>query len=217
MPNAHERPSSHAAFWNERYDADDFVFGRRPSEFVERQAWRLDDGSDVVELGAGEGRNLVYLALEGGHRVWAVDYAADGLRKARAFAREQGVDLHVVEADVLDWEPQRRWDAVVVTFLQLLPDERPRLYALIRRLLRPGGLLLARWFRPDHLEGPYARVGPSAADRMVPLDEIREHFYGEELLVAEPRDVNLEEGPVLRGRVAVVDVVARMRTSEASG
>lgn len=210
MSEAPTRASSDPAFWNERYDEDGYLFGRGPCGLVEEEADRLERGSDVVELGAGEGRNLVYLARAGGHRVWAVDFARHGLDKARTLAREHGVDLNVVEADVLRWQPERRWDALVVTFLQLLPDERSQLFALIHRAVRPGGLVMARWFRPNHLIGAYARVGPSAADRMVARSEVEAHFADDELLVAEERDVDLNESRVLQGRAAVIDVVARI-------
>ncbi|MFB6249464.1 MAG: class I SAM-dependent methyltransferase, partial [Salinibacter sp.] len=117
--------------------------------------------------------------------------------------------LEAVVADVRTWRPERRWDAVVVTFRQLLPSERPDLYRTIRAALRPGGLVLGEWFRPNHLGGPYDRMGPSTADRMVPPTELRAAFAADEIVSCEAADVTLVEGPLLRGDAAVVRLRAR--------
>jgi len=92
----------------------------------------------VLALGAGEGRNAVYLAQQG-HAVTAVDYSAEGLLKTRRLAEEAGVQVEITEADVREWRPDRTWDAIVVTFLHLPPSERPSLYHRLRDHLRPGG------------------------------------------------------------------------------
>jgi hypothetical protein len=98
---------------------------------------------------------------------------------------------------------------VIITFLQLLPDERPDLYETILQSLRPGGVLIAEWFRPAHLSGDYDRLGPSTADRMVPPEELTAAFADDEILLCEAADVELEEGPILRGHAAVVRFIVR--------
>jgi hypothetical protein len=70
-------------------------------------------------------------------------------------------------------------------------------------------VLIGEWFRPDHLSGDYDRMGPSTADRMVPVRELREAFSDDEILLCKPADVELEEGPLLRGRAAVARLVVR--------
>jgi SAM-dependent methyltransferase len=205
-----ERSSSQPDFWNVRYQREDHLFGTAPNAFVADEAHRLPSGSAVVEIGAGEGRTLAWLAQEQGHRTTAVDFSNEALAAARRRANEHDLPLETVQADVRTWSPRRRqWDAAVVTFLQLLPNERPRLYRLLRHLVRPGGWILAEWFRPDHLAGDYDRVGPSAADRMVPVQEVRTAFSDDAILRCDPADVHLHEGPLLKGKAAVVRVVVR--------
>lgn len=139
-----------------------------------------------------------------------MDFSAEALAGAQALAKRAGVDLETVEADVCTWRPgDRRWDAAVVTFLQLLPDERVRLYDLLRTVVRPGGWILGQWFRPAHLSGDYDRIGPSTEDRMVPRSELEQHFAADALAVCEKQDVHLEEGEFLRGHAACVHLVAR--------
>lgn len=202
-----------ADFWNDRYSRDDYVYGVRPNAFVESAAgsW-LADGMEVLALGAGEGRNAVFLARQG-HDVTALDYSTEGLRKTRRLAEKAGVSLETVQADVREWHPDRTWDAVVVTFLHLPPVDRVDLYALLRRCLRPGGVLVAEWFRPEQRTEGYTSGGPPDVEMMVTAEELREHFGAEgieHLEVAEPMlDEGMHEGPG-----ATVRLVWRRPTSD---
>jgi SAM-dependent methyltransferase len=213
MTNAPQRASSQPSFWDERYAEHDHLFGTAPSPFVMKAAERLAPESTVVELGAGEARSLCGLAQRDGHRVTAVDFSAQALEGATALADAHDVELETIQADVRTWRPDRLWDAVIVGFLQLLPDERLALYRSVRRLLRPGGLLIGEWFRPAHLTGEYARIGPSAADRMVPPDELRTAFADDDVLRCDPVDVHLQGSGRLRGEAAVVHLVAQRATT----
>lgn len=204
------RASSQPDFWDVRYEREAHLFGTGPNAFIASQAHRIPHGAAVVELGAGEGRNLVYLAEERGCHGTAVDFAPTALQQAEALAAEHGVLLDTIEADLRTWQPGRQWEAVLVTFVQLLPHERPTVYRLIREIVRPGGWVLGEWFRAAHLQGGYDRIGPSAADRMVTVDELRTHFSAFTIAQCEPADVMLAEGPQLRGRAAVVRFAALM-------
>jgi len=209
MSSNASRLSSQPPFWDERYAANDHLFGTEPNAFVASQADRIPDGGDVLELAAGEGRTLAWLAQERNARGTAVDFSREALAEAEHWAEGGDLPIETVEADVRTWRPDRRWDAILVTFLQLLPDERSPLYDRIRRWLRPDGVLIGEWFRPEHLSGEYDRLGPSTDDRMVPVQELREAFSDDEILRCEAADVVLEEGPLLRGRAAVARLVVR--------
>jgi len=200
------RASSHPDFWNTRYEREDHLFGTAPNAFVTAAAHRLPPESEVVEVGAGEARTLAWLAREHGHRTTAVDFSSKALATAAQWAEAHDLPLDTVQADMRTWRPDRQWDAAIVTFLQLLPDERPALYRLLRRIVRPGGWILGEWFRPDHLAGDYDRMGPSRADRMVPREEVRAAF-GDEIVRCNAADVHLREGRLLNGHAAVVRTV----------
>jgi SAM-dependent methyltransferase len=209
MSDAPERPSSHPSFWDERYVENDALFGTRPSAFVVQEADRIPEGGAALELGAGEGRTLLWLARERGCTCTAVDFAETALDTAHRRAREEGLSLDTVTADVRRWTPDRQWDGVIVTFLQLLPEERRSLYHTIRSAVRNGGIVLGEWFRPAHLEGDYDRLGPSSPDRMVSPTELRDAFAADEIHACRAEDVTLAEGPILRGNAAVVRLVAQ--------
>lgn len=128
-----------ADFWNNRFSGEEYFYGVRPNAFVESAtAHWLPPAQEVLAMGAGEGRNAVFLAPHG-QTVTAVDYATEGLRKTERLADEARVNVETIQADVRDWHPDRQWDAAIVTFLHLASSERPRLHRLLQHLLRPEG------------------------------------------------------------------------------
>ncbi len=86
------------SFWDDRYKVEDYVYGREPNDFLRAEAHRIAPGR-VLCLAEGEGRNAVFLAGLG-HQVTAVDQSIEGLRKADRLAREHGVEITTVQADL---------------------------------------------------------------------------------------------------------------------
>lgn len=197
-----------AAFWDARFESEVYTYGTRPNTFVTEEAGRIPAGAEVLDLGAGEGRNAVWLA-EQGFRVTALDFAEAGLAKTRALAAERGVTVETVLADAAFWTPERPWDAVVCTFLHLRLGERLRLYTAIQAALRPGGLLLAEWFRPEQRTDGYTSGGPPTLDLLTKPRELRQHFIWGEILMCEPAEVTLNEGPFHQGPAATVRFIFR--------
>ena len=205
-----------SAFWDEKFRGrEELLFGAAPNAFVREEMGRIPQPADVIELGAGEGRNAVELARRG-HRVTALDFSSVALAKAKALAEREGVHIETVEADVLEWEPRRMWDAVVITFLQLLPKQRPQLYERAQDILKEGGWLLAQWFRPDQVKDNYDSGGPPTVDRMPTAEELRLHFPKAGILRCEEVVTTLDEGSILHGAAAVVQLLYRKPIEAAS-
>jgi SAM-dependent methyltransferase len=96
----------------------------------------------ALDLACGEGRNALWLA-ERGWQVTAVDFSAVGLEKARRLASERELELILVEADVLEWEPPAAsFDLVVVMYLHLPGSARRRVLRAATSALAPGASLL---------------------------------------------------------------------------
>lgn len=195
-----------ATFWNDRFRSEAYVYGTAPNQFVREQADRWPVGASVLELGAGEGRNAIFLA-EQGFNVTALDYAREGLCKLQQLADERGVSVTTIQADVTAWTPDRTWDGVVSTFLHLPPDARPGLYRNMQAALKPGGVLVAEWFRPEQITGGYNSGGPPSVDMMITEDELRAHFPDEGVQRIDAVETELDEGPHHRGPAAVVRLI----------
>ena len=208
-----------ASFWNDCFGAptSDFVYGTAPNKFIEREARRLPQGASVLALGAGEGRNAVFLAGQG-FDVTALDYSEAGLIKTRHLATERGVRVETVQADVTSWTPKRVWDAVVIAFLHLPAPHRPALYQSIQQALRPGGLLIAEWFHPRQRAEGYESGGPPAKSMMIGPEELKKHFApaSGEALLCEVTEQALNEGTHHQGPAAVTHFIWQREESTAA-
>ncbi len=195
------------AFWDERYGTDEYIYSTSPNTFLATALPAyVPPPADVIELGSGEGRNAVYLAQQG-YRVTALDYSLAGIAKTERLARQAGVSVEVRHADVLQWEPDRRWDAVLISFLHLSPSGRPVLYQKIKEALAPGGVLVAEWFRPEQVTEGYRSGGPPNVEMMVTEQELRAHFSEEGIRLLESVTRTLDEGNYHSGPAAVVRLV----------
>ena len=192
-----------SAFWDARFGSEVYTYGTRPNTFIAQEAHRFGSGAEVADLGSGEGRNAVFLA-EQGCRVTAIDYAEAGLEKTRALADERGVEVTTEQADLAYWTPSQQWDGLVCTFLHLRLGERVRLYTAMQAALRPGGVLVAEWFRPEQRKDGYTSGGPPTLDLMVKPRELRQHFIWGDILQCEAAEVTLNEGPFHQGPAATV-------------
>lgn len=194
---------SDADFWDGRYAAPGWVYGEAPNAFVASQAERFPTGAAVLELGAGEGRNAAFLSRRG-CTVTAVDASAEGLAKIARLPG--GGAVETIRADATTWAPDRQWDGVVATFLHLPPALRPGLYELMQQALRPGGVLVAEWYRPEHrargLQG-----GPPSAALMPTRDELAGRFDAAGVIRLEEADADLDEGHGHQGPSALVRLV----------
>ncbi len=197
-----------SAFWDARFGSEVYTYGIRPNAFVAQEAHRFPAGSRLVDLGTGEGRNAVFLA-EQGHHVTALDYAEAGLEKARTLARERGVEIETAQADLAYWTPSQQWDGAVCTFVHMRLGERVRFYTAIQAALKPGGLFIAEWFRPEQRKDGYTSGGPPTLDLMTKPRELAQHFIWGDILLCEPAEPTLNEGPFHQGPAATVRFIFR--------
>lgn len=136
--------------WADFYDADydDQEIG--DVEFYVDLGSRAD--GPVLEVGCGTGR--IYLELvRAGVEAYGMDLSAEMLAVLEDKAAGAGLDAHVRQADMTDFDPEREYDLVIVpfrTFLHAvtLADQRATLRNL-RAALRPGGRLALNAFVPS--------------------------------------------------------------------
>ena len=66
--------------WNAKYNCDDFITGREPSNWLESNANLLDGKGRALDIAAGEGRNSVFAASLG-YEVICMDISEIALRE----------------------------------------------------------------------------------------------------------------------------------------
>jgi len=203
-------PRGVAAAWDARYREAGYAFGTAPNDFLVAVADRLPPDGRVLSLGAGEGRNAVWLAARG-HRVHAVDLSTVGLDKAERLAAARGVALTVERADVATFDFGReRWDAIVSIFCHLAPEVRGRVHAAVTEALRPGGVFVLEGYAASAAAAtePLAR---EPAERLLDLPTVRAELAGLYLPIARSVHRGVFEGRCHAGPRAVVQVLGRRR------
>ncbi|MFC4335225.1 class I SAM-dependent methyltransferase [Salininema proteolyticum] len=99
-------------------------------------------GRRVLELGCGDGSNLLALARQGAECV-GVDFAGDQLNRAKQ--RPGAEDILWVERDAADFlidQPDESWDFIVSIFGALEFSDPFRILPQVRRALKPDGALV---------------------------------------------------------------------------
>ena len=127
--------------WDERYAATELVWTAEPNRFVVEELAGETPGR-ALDLGAGEGRNAIWLA-EQGWQVTAVDFSPVGLAKAAKLAAARGVNVSWEQADLRQYHPAPGgYDLVLLAYIHLPPGEFGGLLATAVSALAPGGTLL---------------------------------------------------------------------------
>lgn len=138
----------------EMYAGDCYYWGTEPNELVERAVEHAPERSapTAIDVGAGEGRDSVYLAAHG-FDVTAVDVAPNGLEKAERLAAERGVDIEVAQADVNTLALATPVDVFysIGTIQYLRPENRSEQFTHFKARTNPGGVhaLFAFVYRDD--------------------------------------------------------------------
>ncbi|MDP1823452.1 MAG: class I SAM-dependent methyltransferase [Archangium sp.] len=193
--------------WDTRYSGEAFMYGTAPNDFLREQVGVLPPGGRVLCLAEGEGRNAVFLAGRG-FQVTGVDGSKVGLDKAQRLARERGVKLETIVADLRDFDlGTGRWDAIVSIWCHVPPDLRASLHPRIIAALAPGGVFLLEHYHPKQLE--YGTGGPPDAKLLVTRSELEHDFAGLTVLHASEGEREIQEGTGHAGKSFVTRFIAR--------
>lgn len=196
------------AHWQQRFAGPDYLFGTEPNAFLKAHAHLLKKGEKALAIADGEGRNGVFLA-EQGLDVLSVDFSPLAQEKARKLAQERGITMHIEQADIINWAwPEAAFDVVAAIFFQFaLPAERDKIFAGIKKTLKPGGLLLLEGYGPKQIE--YKTGGPSDLARLYTRELLEKAFADFASLDVRAYDAVIEEGARHSGMSALVDLVGR--------
>jgi SAM-dependent methyltransferase len=142
----------------------------RPQPAIMRLADTGEITGSVLDVGCGTGENVLYLA-ERGFAAVGVDGAPTAIRKARAKAKQRGLNASFEVADALNLSlSKRQFDSVIDSglFHVFSDEDRGRFTQSLGRVVRPGGSYFLMCFS-DQQPGDW---GP----RRVTQAEIRSAF-----------------------------------------
>ncbi|MCI3930218.1 class I SAM-dependent methyltransferase [Streptomyces sp. AN091965] len=186
------------AHWQSTYTAHPGMYGEAPSAPAVHAAaaFRAAGARDVLELGAGHGRDALHFAREG-FTVRAADFSPVGLEQARAAARAQGVAERVTTTvhDVREPLPlpDASVDAVFAHMLLCMALSTKEIHALVddvRRVLRPGGTFV---YTVRHTGDAHYGAGTDHGDDIHEHGGFAVHFFSRALVDALADGWTLDE------------------------
>lgn len=210
MPEQGREPAdAQREHWQRTYATHPRTYGDAPSAAAVHAAavFCVAGAKDVLELGAGHGRDVLYFA-GCGFTVRAMDFSAAGLEQLEKRAAESvvGSSVDVMVHDVRRPLPlpDASVDAVFAHMLMCAALSTPEIHELVRevrRVLRPGGTFV---YTVRHTGDTHYGTGTAHGDDIFEHGGFAVHFFDRALVDAlaegwELREVHaFEEGDLLR-------------------
>ena len=146
-------------FWDKRFAEGDTPWDRGAAN-PQLGLWLVTGGLKPCRIlvpGCGSGYEVAALA-HAGFDVTALDYAPEAIARTRARLAAEGLHAALIEADALEWGPQRPFDAIYeqTCLCALYPDQWRDYADQLHRWLRPEGTLFALFvqlLRADAAQG----------------------------------------------------------------
>ena len=195
--------------WDQRYGTEVFAYGTSPNDFLKAQFSLIPKGGKVLCLAEGEGRNAVFLAKLG-YMVTAVDQSSVGLEKAQAYAKENGVDITTIVADLADYNMgEKTWDGIVSISAHVPSNLRKNLHQQAVKALKPKGVFILEAYTEQQLQ--MSGIGgppPTQSDLFMSLNALKTELNGLHFTIGNEIERHICEGEHHQGESAVVQVVA---------
>jgi tellurite methyltransferase len=131
--------------YDRHYADSGYYWGTAPSKICDEVVRLVHPDSDpppsLIDLGCGEGRNVVHFARLG-FRVTGVDVSIVGLEQLQRYAEESGVAVRTVHADIGKYELDATYDVVFSTGAvhYLPPRTRRERFEHLKEHTAPGGV-----------------------------------------------------------------------------
>jgi SAM-dependent methyltransferase len=208
------------AHWEATYTAHPGMYGTEPSRPARHAAgvFHAAGANTVLELGAGHGRDALFFA-RAGFTVHTTDFSATAMDQLRTTAREAGLapSVRTTVHDVRDPLPlpDASVDGVFAHMLLCMALSTEEIHALVsevRRVLRPGGVLV---YTVRHTGDAHYGAGTAHGDDIHEHGGFAVHFFPRHLVDDlargwEPPEVHaFEEGALPRRLWRVTQSVPR--------
>lgn len=185
-----------AEFWNNRYNAEDYVYGEDANQYLVHQLQSLQPGK-ILFPADGEGRNSVFAATQG----WetdSFDISEVGRKKALQLATSKNTDINYKISSVEDVNYDlESFDAIALIYAHFHDSVRKEFHKKLTHFLKPGGVIILEAFSKNHppFQAKYPKIGgPRDMDMLYSVDDIREDFEGFDIVELSDIEVNLNEG-----------------------
>lgn len=198
-------------FWNQRFSAEEYVYGDQPNVYLKQELSKLKPGKILLPA-EGEGRNAVYAAANG-WEVFAFDPSEAGKNKAMRLAESKKVSLNyqIYEVANANYEAEA-FDVLALIYAHFHEDKRREYHRKLAGYIKKGGYVVVEAFSKNHtanqIKNPNAG-GPKDLEMLYDLTEIRKDFNNFEFLQLEEVVTTLKQGAYHDGRANVIRLLGR--------
>ncbi len=192
-------------FWNERFSAEEYIYGKEPNEFFKSQISNLQPGKLLLPC-EGEGRNAVFAATLN----WVVDafdQSEKGKEKCLALADQYNVTVNYTIADAFTIElEENKYDMIALIYAHFPSTIRRQIHQNFIKALKPGALLLLEAFNPLQLNNESG--GPKDVDMLYTVAKLESDFDNATINYLEELKIDLAEGTHHSGKGDVIRLLA---------
>ena len=101
-------------FWEKAYQDDTTnAFSATPNSTLQEFEHLLHKNSNILEIGCGEGQNVLYLAEQGYCNIDAFDLSEHGITKVKQRCQNADVTLNAFVADLTTYQFEKKYDLVM--------------------------------------------------------------------------------------------------------
>lgn len=194
--------------WDEKYCKQEYHYGTAPNDFLVEAEPFWNSKKKSLCLGAGEGRNEVYL-LEKGLHVTALDLSEVGLKKFCALAESRDLkSFETVHSKLEEFDfGDRSFDFITAIWFHGSKALKDSVFTVVSKYLESGGLLLMEVYTPKQVE--FGTGGPPSAGMMYTLGEVESHLSDLDPLILQEKIRDVREGVGHNGKSSVLQLLAR--------
>ncbi|MEE8589045.1 MAG: class I SAM-dependent methyltransferase [Sulfurimonadaceae bacterium] len=194
--------------WNEKFSREGFLYGKEPNAFLAANEHLLSPKSNILMLGEGEGRTACYMALKG-HVVTALDASDVGLDKTKALAKDAGVEIETIHADLSEWRSERKYNGVLTSFLHLPEPLRTEAFSHALDTVEIGGYFMGEFFSVEQLSRDSG--GPKMPELLYTLKSLKKIFNRDDVKIIRLEECvdHLSEGSGHQGDAELIRVIVQ--------
>lgn len=101
-------------FWEKTYRDDDVMtFSAKPNKTLTEIEPLLDKNADILEVGCGEGQNVLYLVKNGFRSIDAFDISDAGIAKLKRLSELNGVYINALVRDLGKYSFDKKYDLIM--------------------------------------------------------------------------------------------------------
>lgn len=163
-----------ADYYNKFYSEDEKAFSGEPLPLVKALSELMPSGK-VLEIGAGAGRNTLFLASKG-YEVRAIDISALAVERLGKRATERGLVLETAVSDIAEEELQDDYDAIICTFTfhHLTKEDAQAVIKKMQRHTKLQGFNIITTFTKN---GDFYKAHPDTTNFYLDNKDQLEHLY----------------------------------------